>query len=274
MARFFERYSLKKKRIQEWDANREEASQWGEKKVALRVPIVELNSVYNLSVLRDEQQTSGTGQIDDLDSEYEITHNAQGDFVRLTSSKRGRYQPGTTLQIGIAYRQVGKPTSGDLISVWGYFEMEQDENGNFTENIYNGTYFGLDTQGLFIEIVKNGISLRKVYKENWNINSDIEVDPTQNNIVYQIDINYYGAGLIVFKVVDAESGYYKQDIVTVHTERIVNETNLGNTNLKVGALIKSSNTDEVPDGGVITFCAQSVSGDSTVDAVCKMVEEF
>lgn len=223
----------------------ENQGQYNDKRVSERTPIIELNPVSPLSSLRDEQQVSGSGAIVDNESDYELQHNASNDFSKLLSSERGRYIPGNASEVGVGARTEGSFSDGDIEALWGYFHMEVDGNNNKQETIEDGLLFGKDSLGLFIQLIKGGTSKRKVYQSNWNLNSSENIDP-DNGYVFHILYNYYGNGLIIFQWVKSEEGMDKQTVVDLHSIKIDGETSMGNSNLKVGGLIRSSNSSDTP----------------------------
>lgn len=209
-----------------------------------RTPIIELNAVANLSKLRDDTQEEGNGVVKDNGSEYIVRHQGAGDLARLASAERGRYIPGNTSDVGVGVRFDSTPTDGDIECIWGYFHMEIDSNGDPTTNIKDGYIVGVDTTDIFFEVIKSGTSLHKEYKNNWNIDPNINIDLTDGNI-FQINYTYYGYGLIKLQIVDSDDGE-QQKLKDLHSVRIRGETSLNNSNLKVGGMIKSTNsTDDI-----------------------------
>jgi len=210
-------------------------SGFDEIRTAERTFNVELNGALPLTDFRDEQQTSGSGNIVDNESEYRLHHTTAGDFVRLASARRGSYQPGTQLQSGIGIRMDTSSISGDGVAYWGYFDMDETN----TENIKNGLLYGLDKDGFFTEVIKDSTSKHKTYQKNFNKNSGSDIDLTDGNI-FQLQFSYYGYGLIKFQYVDSQTGSSDQTVIDLHTVRLAGETSVLNPNLKVGALAKSS----------------------------------
>lgn len=214
---------------------------FNEKLFAERTPIIELNGAYPVSDLRDDQQTSGSGAITDSGSEFRVRHQASEDFARLASASRGRYQPGNSAECGIGVRFDSVPTSGDFVAYWGYFDMELDGNNNNKETIKNGIVFGVDKDGTFVEMIKDGVSQDKVYQGNFNIrNSDLKL---KDGNIFQIEFTYYGYGPIKFQYLEtSEDGV--REVYDLHVMQRKGATTLSNSNLQVGGLVKSSNTGE------------------------------
>ena len=81
------------------------SSQFNELRVARKFPIVELTSVYGVSVLRDVVTTTGAGTVTNTSTEYNVSTTASGaDSAILESAMRGRYEPGFAGEAGIGVR--------------------------------------------------------------------------------------------------------------------------------------------------------------------------
>lgn len=202
-----------------------------------KTPILSLNGALPLSNLRDEQQTSGTGVVVDELSEFRLHHQSSGDFVRLQSQERGNYQPGMSGQSGIGIRLDTNTLSGDARAIWGYFEMNSANDA-----IEEGYLFGLDANGLFIQIIKSGVTKKQIYQDDFNIRSGYDIDLTKGHI-FNITYTYYGYGQILFQFVDTSTDIQdqkQQSIYSLHAERLSNETSLNRVNLKIGALCDST----------------------------------
>ena len=211
-----------------------------EQRTAEKTPIIELNGSLPLSDLRDEQQTSGSGSVSDNEAEYELDHTASGDFVRLASASRGRYQPGTIAEVGVGIRfNSSPPTSGDYTARWGLFDMEHNSGSN-QETINNGILWGRDKTDNFVEVIRSGTSIHKTYQGKWN-GEDISYDLTEGRI-FELDYSFYGYNIIRWLFVAGDTTDEQSDVKVVHTFKPSQQTSLANTNLQVGAVLKSSST--------------------------------
>ena len=80
----------------------ENETQFGEFLVATRTPILELNSSYGVSRLRDVTTTTGSGSVADGTGTIDVsTGTTASSTARLDSAEVGRYMPGYGAQIGI-----------------------------------------------------------------------------------------------------------------------------------------------------------------------------
>lgn len=196
-----------------------------------RTPIIEINATYAPSDLRDIQRTTGDASISHINSEFKLQHSSAGDKVVMLTGSTGRYTPGVAAEAGVGVRFPDEIT-GDAVAYYGYFNLDDNDD------IYNGAVFGKDSNGNFIAIFRNGTQAVKVYQEDWNISKDINLP--QGN-VYQIRFTYYGYGLIEFRKLTSETGDKRQEVSTLHTYRPTGEPALANSNLRVGAMIDSTN---------------------------------
>ena len=216
-------------------------SQFDEKRVAERTPIISLNGAIPLSGYRDRQDSSGTGVVTENDSEYRVRHTSSGDFVKLLSARKGIYVPGASAESGIGVRLTTDTLSGDGVGYWGYFEMGENADGSDTQDIQNGFLFGLDSSGFFVEVIKAGNQQHKTYEANYNITPSPNINYIDGNI-FQVDFTYYGYGLIIFQKVVGETADNRQIVQNLHSVRLTGGTSATNPNLQVGALDKSSST--------------------------------
>jgi hypothetical protein len=134
-----------------------DTSQFSEKRIAERTPVISLDGSQPLSLLRDRQQTSGSGAVTDEGSEFRVRHSGSGDFARCASQARGIYVPGVPAEVGIGIRTdfEANELSDDEVAEWGYFDMVLSGDSD-TETVNNGLLFGVDANGLYVRVVKNG----------------------------------------------------------------------------------------------------------------------
>lgn len=193
----------------------ENASQFGEFLTASRTPVIELNSSYGLSQLRDIQQTVGTGSIAAVASgEIELsTGTTAASEAILDSAETARYIPGYGAEIGVGMRFTQAPT-GEQKATWGGITLD----GN------DGIYWKNDSSGLGVVFLANGVET-VVERADWNIDkvdgtgvSGLNVDENANGYIYQIDFTWYGYGAIKFSVVGTPEGLLQRPI-PVHVFR-------------------------------------------------------
>ena len=203
-------------------------SPFGEFLVVQRTPIIELNSSYGTSALRDIETATGSGSITTSNAEIIVSTGATAtSTAKLETSEVGRYIPGYAAEIGVGIRIPTDPT-GNQVFTWGGLSS----GGN------DGLYFGKDATGFFVARLRSG-SETKVYQSSWNKDIlDGTGDSTFNinnadGHIYQINFTWYGYGSIEFGVVGTVNGI--QRFIPCHVFSDFNETSIVSPNLRVFA---------------------------------------
>lgn len=200
-------------------------SQFGELRVVERTPVIELNSAYGLTNLRDIKTVVGTGTATATAGEIKLSTGISASAtVKLESGERGRYMPGAAAQVGIGIRLPVAPT-GEQVVRWGMFDAS------------NGYYWGRDATGVFVARLNNGAE-SKTYQTAWNVDtlngsgpSGLTLSVTAGQI-YHIDFTWYGYGLIEFVVI-MRSTAKGQEQVPVHRIVVDGTTSVQNPNLPI-----------------------------------------
>lgn len=178
----------------------ENSSQFGEFIAASRTPIIELNSAYGTSALRDIVKLTGSASKDDINGSLDTgeislsTGTTASSVACLASAEVARYIPGYSAEMGLGMRFPDVPT-GDQAVRWG--------GRGLNEN--NGFYFLYDATGLAVVRKRDGTEFI-TRREDWNIDkldgagpSGVNLDLTSGNI-FQIDYTWYGYGNIRFSI--------------------------------------------------------------------------
>ena len=201
-------------------------SPFGEFLTVSRTPIIELNSSYGLSELRDRQILTGGGTAEANEGEIKISTSATPSSTsKVDSAEVGRYVPGYAAEIGIGVRMPVDPV-GNQVCRFGGLGQEDD----------NGFYFGKDATGYFTAILRNGVET-KTYKDNWNKDkmdgtgqSGFNIN-TNNGNIFQINFTWYGYGAIEYGVVATVEGI--QRFIVCHVVSGFNQTSVVSPNLRV-----------------------------------------
>lgn len=208
-------------------------SEFGEIVVTERTPIIELNSSYGTSLIRDVVRTSGTGYTTAASGEIILGTTTGDGFVLVRSAELARYVPGYEAEIGIGVRVPTQPT-GNVVYSWG------GRSVNDTDFLK----FGYDATGMFIERKRGGVSETKVYQSNWNVDpmdgtgpSGFTLDPSAGNI-YQIVYTWYGYGLIKWGLVVPING--GQRFVVVHSEKVPGQTSVETPNFAIDVRVENN----------------------------------
>lgn len=221
-------------------------SPFGEFLVVNRTPIIELNSSYGSSALRDVETLAGTGSISSSDGEIVLsTGTTSSSSALIESAEIGRYIPGYSAELGVGFRLDTLPTNNE-VATWG----GQGEDAD------NGIYFGYDSGGLYVARKKSGTETDKIYQSSWNRDkldgtgdSGYNLDITEGHI-YQIDFTWYGYGQITYGVVGSVNNV--QRFIPCHTLSGFTATSLVTPNLRVFA--------KVDNGGDSTDLTAYVGG--------------
>jgi len=204
----------------------ETLSQFGELITTERTPIIELNSSYGTSLLRDVEELTGSATVTAAGGELKLSTGATASSkAHLDSAEAGRYIPGYGAEMGVGVRIPTLPT-GNQYAQWGGHDV--------TEN--NGYYFGVDATGVYVAI-EGGGSVTKTYQTDWNIDtldgtgaSGVTLDLTDGSI-FRIIFTWYGYGQIVFGKISTIDN--QQQFVPCHQVVPAGSTSIESPNLYV-----------------------------------------
>lgn len=214
-------------------------SQFNELMTAQRTPIVNLTSVYGISVLRDIVETTGSGSVTNNTVEYQVSVTGGAtDSATLDSAERGRYMPGYAGQAGIGVRVPTSPV-GNQVFRWGLFDDQ------------NGAFFGQNVaSGLFVAVRRAGVDTI-IPQTLWNVDplngsgsSGLSINLASGNI-FQINFTWYGYGVIEFIVVLQDSVTLAQTPITVHRIKPIGQTSFTDPNLPIRAQIVNNGASAV-----------------------------
>ena len=211
------------------------SSQFNELSVARKFPIVELTSVYGLSVLRDVITTTVSGSVTNTATEYNLNTTAVGaDSASLESVLRGRYEPGYAGEAGIGVRIPVSPT-GNQVARWGLFDSQ------------NGAFFGATSTNNFVAIRRGGVDT-VINQSSWNVDkldgtgpSGVTLTLSKGNI-FQIVFTWYGYGVIEFRVVVPDPTTLAQEVITVNRFSPTGQTSFIDPNQPLRAEISNGGT--------------------------------
>ncbi|MDT9718060.1 hypothetical protein QVE09_04075 [Paenibacillus sp. ClWae2A] len=214
------------------------SSQFDELRVAQKTPIVELTSVYGLSILRDAVTTTGAGTVTNNATEYNLSTTASGvDSAVLESVLRGRYEPGYAGEAGIGVRIPSLPI-GNQVAQWGLYDTQ------------NGAFFGVNSTTVFVTVRRAGVDTT-VPQSLWNVDplngtgpSGVTLNLSKGNI-YQVLFTWYGYGVIEFRVVIPDPVTLAQEVVTVHRFSPTGQTSFVDPNLPLRAQVANNGTGAV-----------------------------
>lgn len=201
-------------------------SVFNEVRSVIRNPIISLNSMYPLSILRD------------FVSRGTVSHNTDRYFVKptstLESAEIGRYVSGYSAEAGVGI--LFDPSVITDVN-WGYFN---DSNGFFFR--WNGTDYSV--------VVRKDGSDSIIPRSDWNQDkldgsglSGIDLD-LSDGFVFQIEYTWYGYGPIIFSIVSKQqSNGNKPRLYPIHIETIKKDTTTTNPNLPIRVENNSTSGD-------------------------------
>lgn len=206
-------------------------SQFSELVTTSRTPIIELNSSYGTSALRDIIDLSNSGTVTDSSGSIILSTGATANsYAHLDSAEIGRYVPGYGAEIGIGVRFDSPPT-GEQRAIWGGVDSDEE----------NGFYFGYDSSGVYVARRIGGTEENKIYQNKWNIDkldgtgtSNHKLNMNDGNI-FQIEFTWYGYGQILFGIVNyaPTSGNQAQRFIPCHSLKIKGGVSIYSPNLRV-----------------------------------------
>ena len=218
----------------------ENSSQFGEFLTTSRTPVIELNSSYGTSALRDIEVLTGSGAVTpDATGEITIETGATaGSSATLDSAETARYIPGYAAEIGVGARFTAAPIGGQR-ATWGGKSVAETD----------GIYFVNDVNGLGVAILVNGVETI-VRRADWNVDradgtgpSGFNLAELDNGYIYQIDFTWYGYGSIKFSVVGSPEGLLQRPIALhVFTTEDFVATSVQDPNMLVFASVENQGT--------------------------------
>ena len=225
------------------------SSQFNELRVARKFPIVELTSVYGVSVLRDVVTTTGSGTVTNTSTEYSVSTTASvADSAILESAMRGRYEAGFAGEAGIGVRIPSLPI-GDQIARFGLFDSQ------------NGAFFGVTSANTFVAVRRGGVDT-VINQSAWNVDKLDGTGPSGATLtlskgnIFQIVFTWYGYGVIEFRVVIPDPTTLAQEVITVNRFSPTGQTSFVDPNQPLRAQVNNNTT--------AAFSIYLLGGDNTV----------
>jgi hypothetical protein len=208
---------------------------FGELKVVQRSMVIDLKSVFGISVLRDTVMTTGSGSVTNAiaNPEFTLSTTAANDTAVMQSAERGRYVAGYGAQCGIAVR-IPAAFTGNQAVRFGYTDGS------------NGFFFLYNASGMSVGIVRAGVETI-IPQSSWNGDrmngtgpSGRTLDVARGNI-YRQAIVWYGFGAIAFEIVTTDSSG-NQLVSTVHRWAPNGQTSVMTPNLPIYVGLQNGGT--------------------------------
>jgi hypothetical protein len=208
---------------------------FGELKVVQRSMVIDLKSVFGISVLRDTVTTTGTGTVTNViaNPEFTLATSAANDTAILQSAERGRYCAGYGAQCGIAMR-IPAAFTGNQAVRFGYTDST------------NGFFYLYNSTGISVGIVRGGTETI-IPQSSWNVDklngtgpSARTLDMTRGNI-FRMDFSWYGFGSVSFNIVITDTSG-NQVVQTVHRWAPNQQTSVLTPNLPIYVGLQNGGT--------------------------------
>ena len=225
----------------------ETLSALGEVSVTERTPIIELNSSYGFSQLRDVKTEIDGATLNTVpSSEFELDTGASANgAVILESAEIGRYIPGYSSEIGVGIRIPDSDNpSGNNVPIGS----QEFLWGGMGPNKENGIFFGYDSGGYFVQLLDRNVVVQKTYRENWNVDSFDGNGPSLYNIsnitahIFRIEYTWYGYGEIKMGIIATDPTTQTQKPITGHIFRDFNGSSIASPNLRIYTHAKNNGT--------------------------------
>jgi len=209
-------------------------SMFGEIITTERTPIVELNSIYGASALRDITTVANDGTVSSSNGEILLTTSATASgSAQIDSAERGRYIPGYGGEVGLGIR-IPTAATGLQVAQWGL------RSGD------DGVYFGQDADGLFVARISGGTET-KVRQADWNIDtldgagvSGVTLDPSEG-VICKIKFSWYGYGQILYGIAAVRDD--KQTFIPCHSSKVSGSLSIQTPNLPIYAKVTNGGTE-------------------------------
>lgn len=200
-----------------------------------RTMVIDLKSVFGISVLRDTVTTAGTGSVTNPlgNPEFQLTTTGASDTATLQSAERGRYVAGFSAICGIACR-IPAPLTGNQVVRFGYTDGT------------NGFYYLYNASGMNVAVVRNGVETI-MPQATWNVDKMDGTGPSGRTLdmtrgqTFQVVYSWYGFGAIVFNIVSTDNSGV-QIVQTVHRWAPSQQTSVTNPNLPISVSLTNGGT--------------------------------
>lgn len=173
--------------------------------------------------------TSGVSH-DEPNSRYRIRANASTESLETIDSMQ--YTPGYIAEVGISLQIPVAPTGNQEVR-WGYFDSS------------DGVYFGWDSEGIFIERLRNGTREGKTYEEEWSSGATVDVaQELQNGTIALIELALYNYGNIGFDIYNQNPDTNALQANKVHNEDVEGSTTLSSQDNPIRVEVSNPDTTD------------------------------
>jgi hypothetical protein len=215
--------------LRQLDKNiRRSSTPYGDLTVVDRDNRIDVSSETPLSDQTDDATAGVTHQ--PTESVFRIRANAGTESIETIDSLQ--YTPGYIAEVGLSLQIPQAPTGSQEVR-WGYWDTN------------DGVYFGWDSDGVFIERLRNGTREGKVYQENFsspelpNIQAELK-----RGTISIIELALYNFGQIEFQIFDSLDRNGKIQSNTVHIADVADQTTLSSQDNPIRVEVDNPDTTD------------------------------
>jgi len=143
-----------------------------------------------------------------------------------------QYTPGYIAEVGISLKIPEAPTGNQEVR-FGYFDSD------------DGVYFGWDSDGVFVERLRNGSRIGKTYREDWTAGENVNVEQQlQNGTIALIELALYNYGTIGFDIYDQDRVTNGLQANKVHNADVPGTTTLSSQDNPIRVEVSNPDTSD------------------------------
>jgi len=174
--------------------------------------------------------TSGVTH-DATNSRYRLRANASTESLETVDDLQ--YTPGYIAEVGISLQIPQAPTGNQEVR-FGYFSSD------------DGVYFGWDSEGVFVERLRDGTRVGKTYQENWTAGKNVNVEQQlQNGTIALIELALYNYGTIGFDIYDQDRVTNGLQANKVHNADVPGTTTLSSQDNPIRVEVSNPDTSDL-----------------------------
>ena len=211
-----------------WDILNKSGTPYGDLTVVDRDNRIDVTSESPLSDQIDFF-TSGVSH-DPINSRYRLRANDSTESLQTIDDLQ--YTPGYIAEVGISLQIPEAPTGNQEVR-FGYFDSD------------DGVYFGWDSDGVFVERLRNGSRIGKTYREDWTAGENVNVEQQlHNGTIALIELALYNYGTIGFDIYDQDRVTNGLQANKVHNADVPGTTTLSSQDNPIRVEVSNPDTSD------------------------------
>ena len=211
-----------------WDILNKSGTPYGDLTVVDRDNRIDVSSEHPLSDQIDFF-TSGVSH-DPTNSRHRLRANDSTESLETIDDLQ--YTPGYIAEVGISLQIPEAPTGNQEVR-FGYFDSD------------DGVYFGWDSDGVFVERLRNGSRIGKTYREDWTAGENVNVEQQlHNGTIALIELALYNYGTIGFDIYDQDRVTNGLQANKVHNTDVPGTTTLSSQDNPIRVEVSNPDTSD------------------------------